>query len=355
MNPVPHADRHYVPVLWAKDCEYLALRSLEAGRSAFVTPLFRTPGPKDQVELAEKSGQMRTRLLANWGVDRPFYFEPDVKLPDTTRSSLIAAIVPALRQRHLWAIPIIRPDATYLAAATKLVRRKPDCGLGIRLVGKDLIDKATLSQRLTSAVSACGLTDSQTDLFIDMGSVAETADQLAATLPILLKNVPRVARWRSLVLIASAFSGEPVPANTTTAIARSDWMLWSSLQDAGLQRMPTFADSGPEILSRKPGGGSLPVPYLRYADRERWLIHRAKESERKSPAGYRRVLKRAMAHESYSGSDYSWADAEIARQAKLPEPSISPALWVRVAFNRHFSLTIDQLGEAAAEAATPAA
>ncbi|MHC6177256.1 beta family protein [Glutamicibacter sp. X7] len=202
-------------------------------------------------------------------------------------------------------------------------------------------DPAPNDQSLQHWCTSHELTPADVAIMIDLGSIygadIHSVTRLAdASLGWALNNGP----WESIIL-ASGASPEQIShlqKQTYHYIDRNDAELWNQMH----QKYPDidYADYGTRSPEQSDGSGYQgPLPYLRYATANHWVIWREPKDSQGRHSTFFDVCHNVVAHQDFSGTRFSWGDKMIANP---PGPGAATQ-WISYAQNHHIELVSDRL------------
>jgi hypothetical protein len=315
--------------------EIAALDNLDVGAKSRVLPLFHICSEVKPSFVPQLISAWSGRLIA---VDGVFNFG------QTGNSSTLSSLIQALRNGGIAAMPCWGPNdpLPYQHAARTM------------LDGYGAMIKVSLANlpTLRAWMEQQGLHAAHADLVIDMkhvgsidigtfsGYVSATLNSMASTL------LP----FRSVTLAgASAPKDNTSLALGVNRVARTDWMLWTSVRAAVPFRLD-YGDylTGHPDLTEPPGVAMASATVsARYTLDTCLLIVKGRSSN--GPNGlpmrqqYQSHARVIAADAGFSGVPNVWADGQIGLAAAGTPGMASRAKWSGYAANRHLSLVADRL------------
>ncbi len=324
----------YVPILKAKMAEYGALESCTSDR---LVPLLEV------ISL----GAAETSVPRVWPrTDRVVWLHSlnfdDVE--EATFAGAMETLFSSLRPTTS-AVPVITvtegPDT--LAAITRIMTADRR-GVVLRVEAEDVLDAAAnTAADIEATLTELGATPSDADLVLDCGLVDGSASVRAAVADQCLQKLPHLDEWRSVVVAFSAFPAaiaEFVPASSVRAIPRTDAAAFVATRN-GTSRQLVFGDYtiGVPTYASVP---FAPIPNIRYASVDSWIIHRAKE--RKDPsAQYRALARDLIASGYYAGPAFSPGDSQIYDVATGASGPGNAMTHLRAGISRHAHVVLERL------------
>lgn len=331
-TPLP-ADS-YVPILKAKMAEYGAVESCESDR---LVPLLEVSAP----------GAAETAIPRVWPrIDHVIWLHSlnfdDVE--EATFASAIESLFAAVRSTSA-AVPVITvtegPDT--LAAITRIMR-VDGRGVVLRVEAEDVLDAAAnTAADIQATLGELRTNPNETDLLLDCGFVEGSASVRAAIADQCLQKLPHINDWRSVVVAFSAFPAavsELVPTSSVRAIPRTDAAAFLATR-VGAGRNLVFGDYtiGVPTYASVP---FAPIPNIRYASDDTWIVHRAKE--RKDPSTqYRALARDLVAAPYYSGPAFSPGDKQIEDVATGVSGPGNAMSHLRAGISRHVHVVLERL------------
>jgi hypothetical protein len=353
----------YVPILWAKDGEYGALRQLSAGVKACVTPLLEMPPiPWDYVnDRPAKSIDQHVLKTADkiqkaWGAEQTLWLDfewinPAERLIDGSHP--VTYVFETARARGLKLVPVVTParDDAYQAAVSSIARTDGR-GVCFRVYPDDL-QSGDLNERLNRLRKSLPAAPRSVDLLIDLRQVASGAvDDAAASVVEALGSLQEPNDWRSLVVAGTGFPDTLAGMNQqdSTRVTRTEWFLWQRLRRrARLRRAPAFGDYGisspapPEVDPRV----MKPSASVRYTAQQDWVVFKGRNLKDHGYDQFHDVCRRVLRAPEYSGNDFSWGDRYIADCASRLVSRGNLTTWRKVGTSHHLAFVVDQLSRTA--------
>jgi hypothetical protein len=359
-------DKQYYPFLKGKKGELDALHSLRVEGRQGMTPLFDVPpervrffgvGGKRQIQIdtvAEALDGYAAKLVRAWGqVDSCFVdlagFDPASRLP--SRVHPVSAFFADAKRVGLAAIPVTGPERDRAqVSAVAAVCASWLCGAAVRLRGPILEDSGQMTAKLGSLCARLSLQPHEIDLLVDLGEITpRRAPELRALAVAVLKGLPDVEDWRTLVLCGGAFPsrlGNFVKRNETKGLPRRDWTLWRSLSTAGLPRMPAFADCG--VAAANWGSAFDPEMSVSakiiYATPEEWIAVKGEKIRKDQDSQFYELARRLVKESgAFRGERHCSACRQIVEAKKHIGPPGSLTTWVTRATRHHLAAVKRQL------------
>jgi len=260
-----------------------------------------------------------------------------------------------LKQSGVNAVPVITASSLVDPfIGNTLLRMAGEMGgawLRLPVSGQCLADS---NQIISIALSQWSVPRENTKLILDMDQLSNIdLTQWEQGIIELLKNIPNLQSFGSVVLAAGSFPSKPkkIQADETISIAeyeRKEYQLWRSI--AGNPACPVhldFGDYGPSVARfSSSGGGSGVWPKVIYTTESTWIVLR----KRRASKGHVATAYRQLCHHlvsltnTYDGPQFSSADETIydisCDSIALSEPKTARVL----AVSRHLCRTIHDLG-----------
>lgn len=364
-------DTSYTPLLKGKAAELRALEALDVDHRARLRPLF--DGPPEKVDFYKdgevKSIQIQTleaaldgyaaKIVAAWGsMDQCLVdlagFDPSLRLPGGIHP--MAAFLAEARAVDLAAVPVtgLERDADQVAAVRAACEVWPPLGAAIRLRGPALADLTELPGALMGLLNRIALEPEQVDLLLDLGAiVASKVEKIAVFAPRLIRVLPELERWRSLVLCGGAFPfeiGALVKKNETGELSRRDWQVWSELISSNaLPRLPAFGDYGATRADWPSAFDPFEMSIsgkIVYATDTSWVVVKG-EDLKANPLQYHDLAERLRRHPAFLGTSHCSGDAAVIRCATNRSGPGNPGTWLTVATRHHIEVVRRQLASLA--------
>ncbi len=264
--------RHYVPILKAKEAEYSSLAVLSDNVKSHLTPMIEIPPiPWDFSKEApgrtidKHLEKVASKLQKCWVSKRPIFIDlasiPNEERMQDSRHPL-TYILDTCREKNLTVIPVtnLGRDGNYQDAIRTGVSRDKT-GLCVRLSSDDFQEYSVeITSKVRQLAGDMGLTLDAIDLLIDFAEIGSgQSGTMSLAAKAILETLREVDRYRSLTLAATAFPRDlgRLPASQVSLIPRTEWTIWSTLAK-GLKRtlrIPTFGDyaiANPELTEIDP-------------------------------------------------------------------------------------------------------
>lgn len=325
----------YAPILKAKMAELGAVETCTSDR---LVPLVEVITPKDESRRIERAWAHPKDVI--WLHSLNFEDEDEV-----TFAADIETLFTELRGK-VPAVPVITvsegPDTL---AAVKRIHTADGRGVVLRIDVEEILDDALdTSASIEATLTALDLDPDGVDVVVDAGLLEGAPNVQAAVADQCVRALPDLADWRTVVV---AFSGFPsplsdmVPVSTTRAVPRTDAAAFTATRRRLTDREVVFGD----YTLGTPGYDSVPftpIPNIRYASGNEWVIHRA--ATRKGPAPQFRALASALVAAPYfSGAAFSPGDQQIADVASGASGPGNPTTHLRAGISRHVHVVLERL------------
>lgn len=326
----------YVAVLKAKQGELLAIQSTPA--ESFV-PLLEVPTSEKAAAVVRawphKDHVVWVQALNVTGIDDDIWAN-DVRRTFETLNNAGTAVVPVVTTNE---------DSSVLDVVRAVVAGDAR-GLVIRVDCEDALEagREGLSTDIDDVLTSTEATAEDCDLLVDAGLVEGGLAVQASVVSTVLSNLPRVSKWRSLVVAFSAFPellGNVVAKDTVGSIPRTDAAAFSHLTSNWTARPLVYADYGVGVPTYADVPFS-PIPNIRYALDGEWRVHRAHERRRPSPQ-YVALAQALAAADYFAGADFSPGDGYIADVANGSGGPGNAGSYLRAAMSRHFHVVLHSL------------
>ncbi|MBN1529477.1 MAG: beta family protein [Thermoleophilaceae bacterium] len=349
--------RRYVPILRAKQGEFAALGETEAAVKDRLTPLIElTPisyEPDDdgdvEVRVDPSFPQVVRRLEQHWGTDLPVF----VDLGFVPSASYIAGgkhpvefVAHEAREAGVQAVFVTDlhrddPHQAAIRAGAQEDRR----GVCVRLTAEDFDDLAATAAELEAVLTELAVDRADADLILDLGEIGQ-AGTLAATG--LIRGLPNIADWRSVILAATAFPRVAnFSANTVNTSPRTEWTVWRNVlaQADDLPRMPGFGDYtvvGVQTAYEQTAAFYRPSPNLRYTTADDYLVLKARHA-RHGHDQFNDLCRTMVGRGDFAGAAFSRADRYINRCAENSDGPGNAMTWLKVGINHHLATVAAQI------------
>lgn len=329
----------YMTVLKAKQAEMGALAGIDPASKARLVPLVEARDPARLVE----------SLSSAWNVDDVVFVHPlNVdSVDDGTWLPAVEDLFAGLRARGVQAVPVVTvDDAGPTSGMLRAVLSADGRGACVRLDAEELAVAApgTTAADVGHLLTDLGVGFDECDLVVDVGLVRETVGARVATAEAALRVVPSLSDWRNVVVAFSAFPsnlGEWAAKSDVTQIIREDARSFAALLARGLDRAPVYGDYaiGFPFYADVPWG---PIPAIRYAAGEAWMVHRGYSRQNRSPQ-YIGLARDVVAAPYFAGAGVSAGDEYLAGVAAGVDGPGNPMTYLRAGVSRHIACVLDRL------------
>jgi hypothetical protein len=268
-------------------------------------------------------------------------------LDDAAWSADVQAIFDELRRLDVAAVPVAATeDSADVRAILNSVVSQDGRGICIRLDAEDiaLASPAAVGAEVRQLLSDVGVGVGNSDLLIDVGTTRDSVVSRVTTAEAALRVIPTLSAWRSLVVAFSAFPEtlEPAaPKGTATPIPRDDASAFAALQGRFAERSLTYGDYtiGVPFYADVPWA---PIPAIRYADGDRWMVHRGQSRNGRS-AQYVQLATDVVTAPYFGGAGFSAGDQYLDAVANGRDGPGNPMTYVRAGVSRHLAVVLDRL------------
>lgn len=351
----------YVPVLKGKEGEFAALEVLAADIRKRIMPLIEVPGiPYDYANdrparsLDAHVASIGERLRRCWP-DAPLYLDlprlgDDEVLADGRVA--LAGVLNDCAEAGVSAVPVVSRSSSqaYLVAAEGHCA-SAGLGLCVRLSVDDFeeeVDTDVEVTRILEGVSRVSL--DRIDLLIDLEDLGTDTGRAALIARSVFGMIPRRDDWRRVVLAAASFPEDlsDVDAATVSTLPRREWELWSLLQ-----RRPSllprrdlifcdYAIAHPVPKELDPRTMRMSAS-IRYTTLDSWLVTKGRNVRQYGFEQYFDLCRALVDRPEYSGDNFSWGDAYIAKCAERESGPGNATTWRKVGTNHHLTLVARQI------------
>lgn len=352
---------HYVPIIKWRQGEYQALYRLASSIKDFTTPLLEIPteGWDFENEVPAKSlddhlSAFGKRLKAKWGNRRCFvdscYLDGDAII--STGKHHFEWIFELARNEGCAGIPVagLSRHAGYLRAVKDIIQADKR-GMCLRLESSHF-DQAGLKAELSKLLKYLGVGEPEVDVIIDLrADVGQSVQTHALVLLALLKQLPSMARWRSVTVAGTAFP-ESLPSSIyrpTGKAKRTEWLGYKKLASMVPEdmRLPTFGDysvSHPRTERLDPRMID-PLAKVKYTIKDEWFIVVGEKVKKYGRGQYVDLCKRIVRSSPplFAGTTYSWGDEYIAGCASRSMSTGGASTWPSIGTNHHVTQVVRDL------------
>ena len=353
--------KHYVPLLKAKQGELNALAELNQSVKDGVTPLLELPlAPWDwnndqpAKSIDEHLDGYPAKLTKAWGANDPFFVDTiyvDDEGPLASGAAPVTGLFDSMRNAGLRAIPVTGPsrDAAQQQAVGQIVAQDSR-GVCIRLQGDDLGDPLSLTAELTKLLGQLGCELGDADLVLDYEQIDDDkVSPISVAATAVLTLLTTLKDWRTVTLASGGFPvnlQDQSPISVST-IPRADWRMWGRLipHRAKLGRMPTFGDYGiasPQLVELDPRIIDMSVN-LRYASDDDWLALKARSRKKHGHGQFNDLCQMLVARTEFRGASFSAGDNYIADCAAGTDGPGNATKWRQCGTSHHLAHVVRQI------------
>lgn len=351
--------RHYVPILTAKQGEFRALRELTEDVRMALTPLLEIPPLEWDFEndqpsktIDEHISGLADSVEKNWGNGR-FFLDAYPIANDTPLENgqhPISFILAEARSAGLHAVPVtgIERDPAQ-QVAVRDAHAADQHGICIRMTVSRVAEDGDVESQLNALMSELGVTPGEVDFVLDFGPMNSTYES-TYTMGArgALSVLPHLLSWRSLSLAGSAFPNDlsDVARGATSTLRRTEWHVWQAVRGTkNLPRVPTFSD----YAINSPEHVSLDFRFIkrsaniRYTHFNDWVIVKGqviKKGQVNQLPGLAAILRLLP---QYMGRDFSAGDRYIDDCASGTGGPGSATTWRQVGTNHHLTFVVRQI------------
>lgn len=350
------ADQRYVPVLWWKLGEQVAVRHLTAHEKLAMAPLFQIfpHRPPEKVEArrpakrrkkADWFVEMANTLERSWGYGEVFI---EIRAPHeepfgVDDSQPVVRILDELRAKGLRPIPVCR--LSYGPARRTALRdalAQDGRGACMRLTRPNL-ERSDLKTALDELLADLSISTSEVDLLIDYEVVNEDGFDLV----LLCALLPRLQEWRSFTVVGGAFPEDlsgPLQTPGRHVQPRHEWRAWRREIARVLPRTPAYGDYTMRYPYLPDSDRRMtPSASIRYTVQNDWIVMRGQQLNAERFVQYRANAQILRGSTDYRGESYSFGDRYLADVATEKIGTGNPQTWLTAGVNHHLTLVVDEL------------
>lgn len=316
--------RPYVPILLAKQGERIGLGRLDPTVRDLITPYLRIVPPELRRKDADAAPPEEIGRLARVLGDQAAYLDA-VGAPrrDRRASPLGAAYVrdiyEAAEAADMAYVPVYPFGRSDLASTIVGFASEP-LGAAFLLRAEAAVTwgGGRLRDRIRDEVRSLGIEPSRLDVIVDLGYLADGADDPASTIW-LVREVTAAVPWRTLILAGTSIPdsvAREIPDDSLNGIERREYALFATVQ-AAVNEPLRFADYG---IQHPVPPTPNPVPQMRasirytsgpftYVSRGGRPLGEIPSDDR--PSEYREVAARLRDHPQFAVGACCWADQFI--------------------------------------------
>lgn len=353
----------YRPILRFKRGEQNALAELFDTQKAATIPLLNLPShefnppPGEETDGAfdERISQSANRLNQVWAGYRAAVdlgeIDPEAKCADGVHPVRYFFDQLASSDTRVIASPVLRfeSDDAYVAAVASVCS---SYGVGpVFRMTPDNLAEPGIVQIVSHMLDECRVNARDADFVVDMGHITATGRSII-TARGALAEVPYVADWASLALVAGSFPENLAGfAVGTHAIERHEWDVWLANRTtadrevcygdyATIHPFPVAEGLDPRLIN--------PTASVRYTHGNNWILLRGQGTRTPGSPGFAQFLEHADAivgMPQYRGEQFSFGDGKIMRIHRREETQKGGNLetWITISVNHHIAEIVDQL------------
>ncbi len=258
-----------------------------------------------------------------------------------------------LLKENVSSCPVMRHDdppgvLADIAAAVQHV----GTGVCLRLGSSDDDPTSDIASTLIpQALKAVGVNPADTDLLIDMWTIASKLDRDRAIPSAIaaLKWAADYGSFRTVTLLAGAFpdSISNFPKDQATPVFRWDADFYKEVVAKKPAVLPDFGDYGPASAAMPSDISRAPLPNLRYTDQDEWQVYR-ESKKRPGNESFYTLCDRVVQSKHWLGAGYSWGDREIERCSKSQPGPGTATEWRAYGTSHHLARVVDRLSKTGA-------
>ncbi|OAP20402.1 hypothetical protein A4R44_08826 [Amycolatopsis sp. M39] len=338
----------YMPILKGKGGEFEALAHMARSTASSVTPL---------IEAVPKSSA--TELDVSWFVREIRTVWPLSEMVVIDLCHLGTAGQPALWEevlseaRHYQAkvVPVVHfgdeASVVELLGRALAVDRRGCC---LRVDAADLReDPQDLAIWAADLLADLRIEPDDADLVLDFGTLSDDQTVSRATERAIehLERLPRLERWRSVVVAGGAFPENlsKVDSWSLTSLPRREADLWAGLASRKnfFRQQPVFGDYGVAYPPHTRPVRANPPPNIRYAVDGHWMVLRGRKNDPRGNEQYREICRIMSQLPDFGGAGLSWGDKCIAKVVADEIGPGNPKKWRAYGTSHHLEYVTSRL------------
>ncbi|MBP0726859.1 beta family protein [Bacillus sp. RG28] len=355
---------HYVPILKWKRGERTALEHLNQTYKDNMTPLIEIqPVPFDhengdfRKSIDDHLKDVGTQVKTVWNHAKPIFvdletlydnedFEDDIL---QSGQHPVEYVIDEIESNGVPAIPVtglIRSQPFH--TAIKSICSKYNRGICLRLEIADLSDIFNLKKNIDNLSNFLHLDKSMVDVILDYKQIIpEQEKQQLSNVTLTLVQLPYLMEWRTITLASTAFPKNlnKIPTGTSGTLPRSEWIIYQSLRNYGLARIPTFGDytiTHPDFVNIDPRLINVAAG-IKYTSGNNFHIFRGTGTRNKGFGQMIQICINVINHVSYCGNTFSYGDQNIWNCAHQTTTTGTIEKWVTAGVNHHLTLVSHDL------------
>jgi Beta protein len=320
----PALGARYVPLLLDRAGERRALSQCDESVWESMTPLIAVTRYGE----LPTHGALKSRakaLLAAVGV-HPFYLDlariPACRKIHTSAGprQTLAVLHEEAARRSLNFMPVVQPTdrPCHIKIAAGAVT---EFGRGLALrhpLGSRVRRTGELpGDRLLKTVEALSADPADTDLLLDLQWLDPDTPVSSRWITREIQALAACASWRRIVLAGTCVPkslGAIASLDKVGTVGRSEWELWKTV-DAAVDVPLDYGDYGVQHPV-PPSSGGRTFGNLRYTTETEFVVSRGHLMSNMDDGDFGDMCRRIIRRPAFSGPEFSWGDAEIARIAE---------------------------------------
>lgn len=351
----------YVPIMQAKQGEFMALEHLAENTKNQIMPVFEIP----KIQISKKSLEARLEKIAVdtskvWN-GREVWLDISKWAPNAQTESGVHVLEFAfreLRKRNVVVHPVVGydriEDPIYLQTLKNIQQYYP-IKVCLRLNNEtfeDMGDDAYFIDRLHFILEELDIIPRDCVILADFGDV--TKDAVADMLEVaktVIKNIQQHG-FRRIVLAGSSMPASINEAvenrNSIGYVPRKEIMTWKEIVNENRDINIIFGDY--VIRNPNPADGVIALEAnakIRYSVPNRYLIARGHSKKKTRLAEQNRALAmKVISTQAFCGPDFSWGDSQIMICAMPGSKDMGwPTEWVAIDSNHHIQAVVSEVLE----------
>lgn len=350
---------HYVPILKWKRGERTALREVNSTLKSTITPLieiqpvpFDHPNGTFSKSLDEHLTGIGKQVKDTWNEDKSIFvdlntlYDNDDFEDDLLESGNhpIEFVIDDIEEFGIPAIPVTGIFRQHpFQEAIKTTYQKYKRGICLRLEESDISDIDTLKSELDRFLDYNQIDVNDVDLIIDYKQIIPNQeDQHLSNVALTILKLPYLHDWRTFTITSTAYPKNlnKIKTDSNGSLPRTEWIIYLSLRELGLARMPAFGDytiTHPDFVNLDPRLINMAAG-IKYTSKDEFLIFRGIGVRNNGFAQMVRICNDVIQHPQYYGRQYSFGDNYIYECAKQECTTGNAEKWVIVGVNHHLTV-----------------
>lgn len=349
----------YLPILKSKLGEFVALSKLSPLQMESISPLFEvTPLEWDQTERKtprtweDHLDSFCKKFVAKWKRNNAFIDTSLLNWEDHDNTNRISYVYDKLASYNLSPVPVTSLiTSTMFDKAFKYILKRYNINeIALRVSPGD-VTNPEFENNILEMLTDYEIKPQNTHLIFDLKEPDfSEPDDFAEGITAMLEDFPFLSEWKTFTIAGTSFPSSSSIKEGTTAFSRNEWKFYKSLiknlKATSYKRSinygdysivnPTYFEFNPKLMSASAN--------IRYTHHDQWIVAKGKALKNKTAfTQYLGLAGKIVSSGYYFGEKYSDGDHHLAKCVRKEEGPGSPAVWMWVGHNHHFTKVLQDL------------